>query len=77
MVSGGVGGVTLWIAIFPFDVVKSRVQVTNTSEPMIRMLLRIARTEGSLSLSLSLCFVFHHHWQRDVVVVFFSAPVQV
>ena len=54
MVSGGVGGVTLWIAIFPFDVVKSRVQVTNTSEPMIRMLLRIARTEGSLSLSLSL-----------------------
>jgi len=50
MVSGGVGGVTLWIAIFPFDVVKSRVQVTNTSEPMIRMLLRIARTEGVMTL---------------------------
>lgn len=43
------GGVFLWVAIFPFDVIKSRVQITNTTEPMMKMLLRIARTEGQPS----------------------------
>lgn len=50
IICGGVGGVSLWIAIFPFDVIKSRVQISNTSEPMLKMLVTIARTEGILAL---------------------------
>ena len=47
IICGGVGGVALWVAIFPFDVVKSRVQVShNASQPLVKMLLHIARTEG-------------------------------
>jgi solute carrier family 25 ornithine transporter 2/15 len=49
IICGGVGGVSLWIAIFPFDVIKSRVQISNTSEPMLKMLVSIARTEGNIS----------------------------
>ena len=48
VVCGGVGGVSLWIAIFPFDVIKSRVQISNSTEPMMKMMLRIIRTEGTV-----------------------------
>ena len=52
------GGVALWVAIFPFDVIKSRVQISNTTEPMIKMLFRIARTEGKvLTWNLSEAFI--------------------
>lgn len=50
IICGGVGGICLWVAIFPFDVIKSRVQISNTTEPMLKMLVRIARTEGVMSL---------------------------
>ena len=46
IVCGGVGGICLWVAIFPFDVIKSRVQISNSSEPMMKLLVHIARTEG-------------------------------
>lgn len=52
IICGGVGGISLWVAIFPFDVIKSRVQVSNTaSQPMMKMLFHIARTEGDLSFA--------------------------
>ncbi|EFX89682.1 hypothetical protein DAPPUDRAFT_310330 [Daphnia pulex] len=51
IICGGVGGISLWVAIFPFDVIKSRVQVSNTaSQPMMKMLFHIARTEGVMAL---------------------------
>lgn len=47
IICGGVGGLSLWVAIFPFDVIKSRVQVSNVAQPsMKKMLVHIARTEG-------------------------------
>ena len=46
IVAGGVGGVCLWTSIFPFDVVKSRIQIQSSREKMITVLLRILRTEG-------------------------------
>lgn len=46
IVSGGVGGICLWSSIFPFDVVKSRIQVESSKEKMITVLLRIKRSEG-------------------------------
>lgn len=49
IVCGGVGGVALWVAIFPADVVKSRIQVQSVSgtPPTFReMFMRILRQEG-------------------------------
>ncbi|GAB6020344.1 hypothetical protein CHUAL_003057 [Chamberlinius hualienensis] len=50
VVSGGVGGTCLWTIIFPFDVLKSRIQIAGNSEGMLKLLLKIARTEGVGSL---------------------------
>ncbi|KAK4016332.1 mitochondrial ornithine transporter 1 [Daphnia magna] len=51
IICGGVGGISLWVAIFPFDVIKSRVQVSQAaSQPMMKMLFHIARTEGVMAL---------------------------
>lgn len=54
MICGGVGGVALWIAIFPFDVIKSRVQVgTNVNDvslSFVSMIKKIAREEGIRAL---------------------------
>ncbi|KAL3878379.1 hypothetical protein ACJMK2_030770 [Sinanodonta woodiana] len=51
---GGIGGVSLWVAIFPADVVKSRIQVECTVgsvEPTFRaMFMKIFREEGFLAL---------------------------
>jgi len=50
IVSGGIGGVALWVAIFPADVVKSRVQIASTSgtiEPTFRSVITtIYKQEG-------------------------------
>ncbi|KAH9373576.1 mitochondrial ornithine transporter 1 [Haemaphysalis longicornis] len=50
IVSGGVGGMCLWISIFPADVVKSRIQISGTSEPALSVARSIIRTEGVLAL---------------------------
>ncbi|KAI0212484.1 Mitochondrial ornithine transporter 1 [Lamellibrachia satsuma] len=54
MVCGGLGGVALWLAVFPTDVIKSRVQVqVNHNKPQlsfIPMLLAIIREEGVRAL---------------------------
>jgi len=50
VVSGGVAGVTLWTIIFPADVIKSRLQVTGGTTPMLTMLGQIYRQEGLLAL---------------------------
>ncbi|XP_017952310.1 mitochondrial ornithine transporter 1 isoform X2 [Xenopus tropicalis] len=52
-VSGGVGGACFWLAVYPVDSVKSRVQVltlTPHSKGFIISLLHILRTEGFLPL---------------------------
>ncbi len=43
-------GVTLWTAIFPADVIKSRQQVQKSTEPFIKTALSIYRSEGILAL---------------------------
>jgi len=51
IVAGGFGGVALWVAIFPADVVKSRVQISATAgtiEPTFRSVIKqIYKEEGS------------------------------
>ncbi|XP_013779404.1 mitochondrial ornithine transporter 1-like [Limulus polyphemus] len=50
IIAGGVGGVCLWVSIFPTDVIKSRVQVQGSKENMIFLMRKIVRTEGILAL---------------------------
>lgn len=50
MFAGAVGGVTLWVSIFPADVIKSRIQVNNLRRSMTSVGLEILRTEGILAL---------------------------
>ncbi|KAG7176636.1 mitochondrial ornithine transporter 1-like [Homarus americanus] len=50
MFCGGIAGVILWVAIFPADVVKSRIQVAGSTDPMSKVLLGIYRNEGILAL---------------------------
>jgi len=46
VVSGGLAGVALWCFIFPADVVKSRLQVTGATTPMLTLMREIVRKEG-------------------------------
>jgi solute carrier family 25 ornithine transporter 2/15 len=46
ILSGGVGGLCLWTAIFPFDVTKSRIQVDSLKDSMSSVLLKVYRKEG-------------------------------
>jgi len=46
VVAGGVAGVTLWTIIFPADVVKSRLQVSGSSTPMLTVMGDILKKEG-------------------------------
>lgn len=49
----------LWTTIFPFDVVKSRIQVAGSSEAMVPLLLKIIKQEGKMRYSVS--FLGYHH----------------
>ncbi|XP_055844608.1 mitochondrial ornithine transporter 1 [Episyrphus balteatus] len=50
MIAGAVGGVTLWVMVFPADVIKSRIQVNNSKSSMTSVGLHIIRTEGFAAL---------------------------
>lgn len=50
ILAGGVGGMCLWLAIFPFDLVKSRIQIENSKSSLITMLTKIIREEGPRTL---------------------------
>jgi solute carrier family 25 ornithine transporter 2/15 len=50
MFSGGMAGVTLWTVIFPADVIKSRLQVSGSTEPMLSVGRNIIKNEGFLAL---------------------------
>ncbi|XP_046394205.1 mitochondrial ornithine transporter 1 [Ischnura elegans] len=46
MLAGGIGGVTFWLVIFPADVIKSRIQVEGSKEPLMKVFLDIYKKEG-------------------------------
>lgn len=50
LISGGVGGMCLWLAIFPFDLIKSRIQVENSNLSLNKMLFKIVKEEGVKTL---------------------------
>lgn len=52
MIAGAVGGLVLWTVIFPSDVIKSRVQISNKSQKFLTVGYEIVKNEGTLSLRL-------------------------
>jgi len=50
VIAGGAAGVTLWTIIFPADVVKSRLQVSGSTKPMLVLMSEIYRQEGIMAL---------------------------
>ncbi|XP_052751633.1 mitochondrial ornithine transporter 1 isoform X2 [Galleria mellonella] len=50
MISGAVGGLVLWTVIFPSDVIKSRVQISNQSQKFLTVGYEIVKKEGILAL---------------------------
>uniref|UniRef100_A0A914RP63 Uncharacterized protein n=1 Tax=Parascaris equorum TaxID=6256 RepID=A0A914RP63_PAREQ len=49
-ISGGVGGMALWTAVFPADVVKSRIQITGSGR-FSHMFVSILKKEGSFAIA--------------------------
>uniref|UniRef100_A0A0K8T1M0 Mitochondrial ornithine transporter 1 n=1 Tax=Lygus hesperus TaxID=30085 RepID=A0A0K8T1M0_LYGHE len=50
MAAGAVGGVSLWLVIFPADLVKSRIQVNSLGGTFYSNLTQIVKNEGVLAL---------------------------
>jgi solute carrier family 25 ornithine transporter 2/15 len=50
MIAGAAGGVALWTAIFPADVIKSRIQVQSSTRSMTSVGVEIFQKEGFLAL---------------------------
>lgn len=50
MAAGAVGGAALWTAIFPADVIKSRVQIQGLSASMLSVGMDIVKKDGVLAL---------------------------
>ncbi|CAH2063379.1 unnamed protein product, partial [Iphiclides podalirius] len=50
MVAGAVGGCVLWTVIFPTDVIKSRVQISNEKQKFLTVGYEIVKKEGVLAL---------------------------
>ena len=69
IVAGGMGGVALWVAIFPADVVKSRVQVESTAgtvEPTFRSVIRqVFKEEGTVCHNYNSLPILAHALYRD------------
>lgn len=49
-ISGGVGGICLWLVIFPADLVKSRMQVLATNKPTLQVTRELVQQHGLRSL---------------------------
>lgn len=47
MAAGAVGGLVLWTVIFPTDVIKSRVQISNKSQKFLTVGYEIVKKEGT------------------------------
>ncbi|XP_013185860.1 mitochondrial ornithine transporter 1 [Amyelois transitella] len=50
MIAGAVGGLVLWTVIFPTDVIKSRVQISNRKQKFLNVGYEIIKKEGVLAL---------------------------
>ncbi|XP_015930559.1 mitochondrial ornithine transporter 1 [Parasteatoda tepidariorum] len=49
-IAGGIGGVCFWLAIFPADVIKSRIQISTSSSSMVLITREIIHADGVKAL---------------------------
>lgn len=50
LIAGGAGGICLWLTIFPFDLIKSRIQIENSDLSLKQMFTKIVKEEGVKNL---------------------------
>ncbi|GIZ01145.1 mitochondrial ornithine transporter 1 [Caerostris extrusa] len=50
IIAGGIGGVSFWVAIFPADVIKSRLQISKTNDSTIEVTKQLIRKDGFRAL---------------------------
>ena len=46
MIAGGVGGISFWTSVYPFDAVKSRIQVESSNDSILTVLTKIYKNHG-------------------------------
>lgn len=46
VIAGGIGGVAFWVAIFPADVIKSRMQISDSNDSMMSVTKKVIKVEG-------------------------------
>lgn len=68
-ISGSVGGTALWTAIFPADVVKSRMQVQGHGT-FASVFMDVVRTQGKLFFFCILCLEYLFHCILHVKVMY-------
>ncbi|GFY56609.1 mitochondrial ornithine transporter 1, partial [Trichonephila inaurata madagascariensis] len=50
VIAGGIGGVSFWVAIFPADVIKSRLQISKSNDSTVAVTKELIRKEGFKAL---------------------------
>ncbi|CAL1281105.1 unnamed protein product [Larinioides sclopetarius] len=50
IIAGGIGGVSFWVAIFPADVIKSRLQISKSNDSTIEVTKDLMKKEGFRAL---------------------------
>lgn len=69
-IAGGNGGVALWLSIFPFDVIKTRMQIENSNIGLSRMFANIVRDEGARNLYRGLMPTLVRTWPATAALIF-------
>lgn len=70
LMAGGVGGMCLWLTIFPFDLIKSRIQIENSKLGLPDMLMKIIREEGFRTLYRGLTPTLIRTFPATAVLIF-------
>lgn len=69
-IAGGNGGVALWLSIFPFDVIKTRLQIENSKINFNKMLYTIVKEEGLRNLYRGLMPTLVRTWPATAALIF-------
>jgi hypothetical protein len=58
MLAGGLGGTAFWLACYPLDVVKSKIQIDSYTKPQFKGMVDCAKKVRGL-ISFFSCFIFY------------------
>lgn len=69
-IAGGNGGVALWLTIFPFDLIKSRIQIEDSKLGFVKMFAKIVKEEGPANLYRGLMPTLVRTWPATAALLF-------